>query len=226
MKRLFKSLLSAFTFLALAGFRHVAAGDHTTVMCLEEVGRLVKGVSLLPLLCFLLVHDSFEIVTLPALLHTFFPLFLELLKLILSICAISQGFVLLLGLVGHVNIVGGEGFRVLFVSTIVLSHKLLLVGSVHLLHLSQLSIERVDFSLQRDHLGSMALLVAFLDLLSVSGQLVLLGVFLSSEITFCRFKVLDLLDSSFLMLFGVLLEFLELVPLVVKSLGEVLDSLA
>ena len=72
----------------------------------------------------------------------------------------------------------------------------------------------------------MTLLTGFLDLLTVSRKFVLLGVLLSSKVTLGWLQVLDLLDSSFFVLFSVLLELLKLLFLIIKSLSEIFDSLA
>ena len=72
----------------------------------------------------------------------------------------------------------------------------------------------------------MTLLAGFLDLLTVSRKFVLLGVLLGSKVTLSRLQVLDLLDSSFFVLFSVLLELFKLLFLIIKSLSEIFDSLA
>ena len=114
------SLLSSFSSLfAFTSSFHLAAGKHTTVMSLQELGSLVKSVHLLALLCFLLVHDGFEGLALSTLLKTFSILLTDLTKLILSVLAVSFSLILLLSLFTHLGIVRVERLSVLLISTVV-----------------------------------------------------------------------------------------------------------
>ena len=100
------SLLSAFTALfTLACTLHVFTCIPATVVSLEELGSLVECLELLALFGLFLVHDSFKVVALSALILTLLPLVTNLTQLVLGILTVSLRLALLLSLLTHLCIV-------------------------------------------------------------------------------------------------------------------------
>ena len=195
-------------------------------MGLEELGGLVEGGSLLALLGLLLVHDRFESLALPALLDSLGPLLADLAELVLGVLAISLSLLFLLGLLAHLRVVRVECLRVLFISTIVRCEQNPLARRVLLFDGSELSCQLIDRVLQSDHLRFMSLFALLLQCLTRLLQLILFRVLLRPQVSLRRFKVLDLLKTSFLVLLGILLELAKLVHLVFKRLCEIFNTLA
>ena len=96
----FSSLLSTLlstlsSFLALAGSFHFAACEHTTIMGLQELGCLVKGVLFLTLISFFLIHDGFKSFALTTLFNSLGPLLADLTQLVFGVLAVGLRLILL-----------------------------------------------------------------------------------------------------------------------------------
>lgn len=70
----------------------------------------------------------------------------------------------------------------------------------------------------------MSLLHSCLDLAAICSQLVLPRVLLGTKFTFSQLEVIDFYAACLFVLLGILGKLLKLVLLVIKSLGEILDS--
>ena len=114
----FASLLSALSLLTLACLLHIFAGKHTAIVCLQELGSLVKCIHFFLLLLLFLPHDELKGFSLAALLNAFIPLFFDLRKLVFLVLKVGLGIITLLVLLAHVVIVRVKRLSVLLISTI------------------------------------------------------------------------------------------------------------
>ena len=103
-------------------------------MGLKELGSLIQRLGLLPLLVLLLLDDRVEALTSAFLFDTLSPLLLNLGQLLLLVLEIGLSFVTLLVLLAHLLIIGLERAGVLLVGVLVTLEKVLLRGSIGLLH--------------------------------------------------------------------------------------------